>query len=117
MQVVADLQTRQAGNIQALCHFRTAHSLADTGCVRTASVPSCCDKSGTSCYHIVTRLMTVTDLLQVVPARLKTLFHFNRILKYHSIFFRSFVSRSLVPNARRTRKNAMMRYDISRKRL
>ena len=87
MQVVADLQTRQAGNIQALCHFRTAHSLADTGCVRTASVPSCCDKSGTSCYHIVTRLMMVTDLLQVVPTRLKTLFHFNRILKYRSIFF------------------------------
>jgi hypothetical protein len=27
-------------------------------------VPSCCDKShGTSCYHLVTRLMTVTDLL------------------------------------------------------
>ena len=33
-------------------------------------VPSCCDKSGTSCYHPVTRLMTVTDLLQVVPTRL-----------------------------------------------
>jgi hypothetical protein len=33
-------------------------------------VPSCCDKSGTSCYHLVTRLMTITDLLQVVPARL-----------------------------------------------
>jgi hypothetical protein len=32
-------------------------------------VPSCCDKSGTSCYHLVTRLMTVTDLLQVVPTR------------------------------------------------
>jgi hypothetical protein len=32
--------------------------------------PSCCDKSGTSCYHLVTRLMTVTDLLQVVPTRL-----------------------------------------------
>ena len=27
-------------------------------------VPSCCDKSGTSCYHLVTRLITVTDLLQ-----------------------------------------------------
>ena len=25
---------------------------------------------GTSCYHLVTRLMTVTDLLQVVPTRL-----------------------------------------------
>jgi hypothetical protein len=34
-------------------------------------VPSCCDKSGTSCYHLVTRLMTLTDLLQVVPTRLK----------------------------------------------
>ncbi len=33
-------------------------------------VPSCCDKSGTSCYHLVTRLITVTDLLQVVPTRL-----------------------------------------------
>ena len=33
-------------------------------------VPSCCDMSGTSCYHLVTRLMTVTDLLQVVPTRL-----------------------------------------------
>jgi hypothetical protein len=33
-------------------------------------VPSCCDKSGTSSYHLVTRLMTVTDLLQVVPTRL-----------------------------------------------
>ena len=33
-------------------------------------VRSCCDKSGTSCYHLVTRLMTVTDLLQVVPTRL-----------------------------------------------
>ena len=33
-------------------------------------VPSCCDKSGTSCHHLVTRLMTVTDLLQVVPTRL-----------------------------------------------
>jgi glutathione peroxidase-family protein len=33
-------------------------------------VPGCCDKSGTSCYHLVTRLMTVTDLLQVVPTRL-----------------------------------------------
>ncbi len=28
------------------------------------------DWSGTSCYHLVTRLMTVTDLLQVVPTRL-----------------------------------------------
>jgi hypothetical protein len=33
-------------------------------------VPSCCDKSGTSCYHLVTRLMTVTDLLQVLQTRL-----------------------------------------------
>ena len=33
-------------------------------------VPSCCDKSGTSCYHLVTRLMTVINLLQVVPTRL-----------------------------------------------
>ena len=27
-------------------------------------------KSGTNCYHVVTRLMTVADLLQVVPTRL-----------------------------------------------
>ena len=33
-------------------------------------VLSCCDKSGTSCYHLVTRSMTVTDLLQVIPTRL-----------------------------------------------
>ena len=33
-------------------------------------VPSCCDKSGTSCYHLVTRLMTVTDMSQVVPTTL-----------------------------------------------
>ena len=34
-------------------------------------VPSCCDKSGTSCYHLViTRLMMVTDLLQIVPTQL-----------------------------------------------
>jgi hypothetical protein len=32
-------------------------------------VSSCCDKSGTSCYHLVTWLTTVTDLLQVVPTR------------------------------------------------
>jgi hypothetical protein len=37
-------------------------------------VPSCCDKSGTSCYHLVTRLMTVTDLLQVDPTRLIQVF-------------------------------------------
>jgi ArsR family metal-binding transcriptional regulator len=33
-------------------------------------VPSCCDKSGTSCYQFFTKLMTVADLLQVVPTRL-----------------------------------------------
>ena len=33
-------------------------------------VPSCCDKSETSFYHLVARLMTVTDLLQVFPTRL-----------------------------------------------
>jgi hypothetical protein len=33
-------------------------------------ISSCYDKSRTSCYHLVTRLMTVTDLLQVVPKRL-----------------------------------------------
>jgi hypothetical protein len=33
-------------------------------------VSSCCNKSGTIYYHLVTRLMTVTDLLQVVSIRL-----------------------------------------------
>ena len=33
-------------------------------------VPSCCDKSGTNCYHVVTKLMTVTDFIQVVPIQL-----------------------------------------------
>ncbi len=33
-------------------------------------VSSCCDKSGTSYYHLATRLMTATDLIQVVPTRL-----------------------------------------------
>ena len=41
-----------------------------SGCVRTACSQYCCDKSGTNCYHLVTRLMTVTDLLHVVPTRL-----------------------------------------------
>ena len=43
-------------------------------------VPSCCNKSGTSCYHVVTRLMTVTDLLQVVPTRLIQAVH-NKLLR------------------------------------
>jgi hypothetical protein len=33
-------------------------------------VLSCCDRSGPSCYHLVTRLLMVIDLLQVVPTRL-----------------------------------------------
>jgi hypothetical protein len=33
-------------------------------------LPSRCDKSGTSCYYLFTRFMTVTNLLQVVPTRL-----------------------------------------------
>ena len=40
----------------------------------TASVRTACsqllDKSGTSCYHLVTRLMRPTDSQQVVPASL-----------------------------------------------
>ena len=43
-------------------------------------VPSCCDKSGTICYHFVTRLMTVTDLLQVVSTRLKQAIR-NKLLR------------------------------------
>jgi hypothetical protein len=38
-------------------------------------VPSCCDKSRTSCYHLVTRLMMVTDLLQVRNKLLWTCCH------------------------------------------
>jgi hypothetical protein len=46
-------------------------------------VPSCCDKSGTSCYHhLVARLMTVTDTnglaLQVVPTRLIQSVSYNK---------------------------------------
>ena len=37
-------------------------------------VPSCCVKSGTICYHLVTRLMMVTDLLLVAPTRQQRLF-------------------------------------------
>ena len=33
-------------------------------------VPSCCDKSATSYYYLVTSLVTMIDLLQVVPTRL-----------------------------------------------
>ena len=51
----------------ALCTFRTTGPWIS---VRILLVPSCCDKSGTRCYHLVTRLMTATDLLQVVPTRL-----------------------------------------------
>jgi hypothetical protein len=58
-QVVTDLQTS--------CNKVVVKPIS--GCVRTAS-SSCCDKSGTSCYHLVTRLMTATDLLQVVPTSL-----------------------------------------------
>ncbi len=43
-------------------------------------LPSCCDKSETSCYHLVTRLMTVTDLLQVVPTRLIQACLYNKLL-------------------------------------
>ena len=44
-------------------------------------VPSCCDKSRTSCYHLVTRLMTVTDLLQAVPKRLVIQAVCNKLLR------------------------------------
>ena len=30
-------------------------------------LPSCCDKSGTSCYHFVTRPIMVTDVSQTIP--------------------------------------------------
>ena len=41
-----------------------------SGCVRTACC-SCCDKFQTSCNHLVTRFMTVTDLPQVVQTKYK----------------------------------------------
>ncbi len=44
-------------------------------------VSSCCDKSGTSCYHLVTRLMTVTDLLQVFPTRLIGAARIKKLIK------------------------------------
>ena len=53
-------------------------------------VPSCCDKSGTSCYHLVTRLMAVTDLLQVVPTRLIQAVR-NKLLQGCSIVFQNMV--------------------------
>jgi hypothetical protein len=59
VKVVADLQT----SVTRLLSSRYQDVFA-------LLVPSCCDKSGTSCYHIVTRLMTITDLLQVIPTRL-----------------------------------------------
>ena len=43
-------------------------------------VPSCCDKSGTSCCQLVTRLMTVKDSLKVVPTRLIQVVH-NKLLR------------------------------------
>jgi hypothetical protein len=56
VQVVTDLLTRLLSS-----RYQDVFALL---------VSSCCDKSGTSCYHLVTRLMTVTDLLQVVPTKL-----------------------------------------------
>ena len=62
-QFVADLQTS--------CNKVVVKPIL--GCVRTVLiVPSVCDKSGTSCYHLVTWLMTVKDLLQVATRLLRT---------------------------------------------
>jgi hypothetical protein len=44
--------------------------VADIRMLLALLVPSCCNKCGTSCYHFVTRLMTVTDFVQAVPTRL-----------------------------------------------
>ncbi|CAB4030493.1 Hypothetical predicted protein, partial [Paramuricea clavata] len=41
--------------------------------VEITHVKTCCDKSGTSCYHLVTRLMTLTDLLQTITGLLEEL--------------------------------------------
>ena len=50
------------------------HTSCHKGCryqdVFALLFPSCCDKSGTSCYYLVTRLMTATDLLQAVRNKL-----------------------------------------------
>jgi hypothetical protein len=71
-QVVTDLQTS--------CNRLLSSRYQD---VFALLVPSCCDKSGTSCYHLVTKLMTVTDLLQVVPTRLYRLFVCPSLLSSH----------------------------------
>ena len=57
-QVVTDLQTS--------CNKVVVKPIS--GCVRLFVVVVV--KSGTSCCHHVTRLMPITDLLQVVPTRL-----------------------------------------------
>ena len=69
VQVVTDLKTK--------CNKVFAKPISGrlrTACSRFG------DKSGTSCYHLVTRLMTVTDLLQVVPTRLIQAVRSNKLL-------------------------------------
>jgi ArsR family metal-binding transcriptional regulator len=60
VQVVTDLQT-SCDKVVVKPIYQDVFALL---------VPSCCDKCGTSCYHLVTRLMMVTDLRQVVPTGL-----------------------------------------------
>ena len=47
------------------CYIVTDVVKPIAGCVRALLVPSCCDKFGTSCYHLVTRLMMV-DCYEIV---------------------------------------------------
>ena len=48
-------------------------------------VPSCCDKSETSCHHFVTRLMMVTDLLQVFPTCSKLVNNWEQALRTYLV--------------------------------
>ena len=61
-------------------------------------VPSCCDKSGTSCYHLVTRLMTVTDLLQVVPTSLILYYNLLRVCWPHQLCYKKVTTCSRLVN-------------------
>jgi hypothetical protein len=69
-QLVSNFLTTWTSSANTIC-WRLVGRLA-TRCEICACVllPSCCEKTGTSCYHLVTRLMTVTDFWQIVPTRL-----------------------------------------------
>ena len=59
-------------DVKRTSDYRSAHKVVVkpiSGCAPNVF----CHKSETSCYHLITRLMTVADLLQVVPTRLLTI--------------------------------------------